>query len=189
MPSETSVPPWMDEIPPLQDTHPVDAAEAQKKTESSDGIATEVAGAPVQEARPARAALPVPALNWDGNWPALAAQLPLRGVVQQLAQQSELLDCEDHGAAFTFVLRIPLDTLRSAGSVDKLAAALAEHFGKDVRVNTEIGAVRNTANAAAIAEREARQREAEERMRNDPFVQALMRDFGATVVPGSIRPV
>jgi DNA polymerase III subunit gamma/tau len=86
-------------------------------------------------------------------------------------------------------LRIPLDTLRSAGSVDKLSAALSEHFGRPVRVNTELGAVAHTANAAAVAEREARQREAEESMRNDPFVQTLMREFGATLVPGSIKPI
>ena len=186
-PAESSVPPWMDEMPPLQDEGaPSAAAEAQKKTEVPTPAASEMPAVP---ARAARAVVPVEALGWDGDWPALAAKLPLRGVVQQLAQQSELLDCECHGEAFTFALRIPLDTLRSAGSVDKLAAALSEHFGKTVRVTTEIGAVAHTANAAAVAEREARQREAEENMRNDPFVQTLMREFGATIVPGSIRPV
>lgn len=131
---------------------------------------------------------PMPSLNWDGNWPVLAASLPLRGVVQQLAQQSELLQCEDNGDGVQILLRIPLDTLRSAGSVDKLAAALTEHFGKTTRVNTEIGAVEQTANAQAVAEREARQRQAEENMQRDPFVQAMMREFNAVIVPGSIKP-
>ena len=130
----------------------------------------------------------MPSLNWDGNWPVLAASLPLRGVVQQLAQQSELLQCEDKGDCVQVDLRIPLDTLRSAGSVDKLAAALTEHFGKTTRVNTEIGAVEQTANAQAVAEREARQRQAEENMQRDPFVQAMMREFNAVIVPGSIKP-
>jgi DNA polymerase-3 subunit gamma/tau len=85
-------------------------------------------------------------------------------------------------------LRIPLDTLRSAGSVDKLAQVLTEHFGKTVRVDTEIGAVELTANAQAVAEREARQRAAEQSIQSDPFVQSLMREFGATIVPGSIKP-
>lgn len=167
---------------------------AQKKTESlPSGLKEEAEAAPAPlpavEQRQARAAVPVAALNWDGDWPVLAAKLPLRGVVQQLAQQSELLGCEIEGASVVFDLRIPLDTLRSAGAVDKLAKALSEQFGKTVRVTTEIGNVQHTANAAAVAEREARQLEAEESMRNDPFVQTLMREFGATIVPGSIRPV
>jgi DNA polymerase-3 subunit gamma/tau len=131
---------------------------------------------------------PMPSLNWDGNWPALAAALPLRGVVQPLAQQSELLQCDDKGDAVLMHLRIPLETLRSASAVDKLTSALSEHFSKTVRVTTEIGAVQQTANAQAVAEREARQRQAEESLQGDPFVQTMMREFGATIVPGSIKP-
>ena len=41
-------------------------------------------------------------------------------------------------------------------------------------------------NAAAAAER---QRAAEEIILSDPFVQDMMRDFGAKIVPGSIKPV
>ena len=128
-------------------------------------------------------------LEWDGNWPALAAGLPVRGVTQQLAQQSEVGKIEHEGDSVRFHLRIPLDTLRSAGSVDKLAAALSDHFGRTVRVTTEIGAVTQTANAQNLADQAERQREAEETIQSDPFVQTLMREFGATIVPGSIKPV
>jgi DNA polymerase-3 subunit gamma/tau len=189
-------PPWEEEIPPAFDDE--QGAVAQKKTESTAVAVAAVIEAPpetkAQEPQSAprvqpRASEPVAALQWDGNWPALAASLPLRGVVQQLAQQSELLQCEELGGAAQFHLRIPLETLRSAGAVDKLAAALGEHFGRTIRVTTEIGAVEQTANAQAVAEREARQKQAEENMRSDPFVQSLMREFGATIVPGSIKPV
>lgn len=199
-----SIPPWEEEPPPAIWPE-FDSAEAaaQKKTERQTDVVREGEAVVVDEASqplqvveiqsPVRAKplapTPVPSLNWDGNWPALAAALPLRGVVQQLAQQSELLQCEDGGDGIQIHLRIPLDTLRSAGSVEKLMAALSEHFAKPVRVTTEIGAVEQTANAAAVAEREARQRQAEENMQRDPFVQALMREFGATIVPGSIKPV
>jgi DNA polymerase-3 subunit gamma/tau len=185
-------PPWEEELPPM-------AAEAQKKTEQplmpapAEAVAREPEAqaapiAPVAITRPPDRT-PVPSLNWDGDWPALAASLPLRGVVHQLAQQSELLQCELLGDGAQFHLRIPVDTLRSAGAVDKLANALSEHFGKTIRVQTEIGAVEQTANAAAVAEREARQRQAEQNLHSDPFVQTLMREFGATIVPGSIKPV
>jgi DNA polymerase-3 subunit gamma/tau len=131
----------------------------------------------------------VPALNWDGDWPALAGKLPLRGVVQQLAQQSELVGCDATGGAVQVQLRIPLETLRSAGSVDKLSAALSEHFNATVRVETQIGAVSCTAHAQNLADRAERQRQAEETMRSDPFVQTLMKEFGATIVPGTIKLV
>ena len=126
-------------------------------------------------------------LSWDGNWPKLAAALPLRGVAQQLAQQSELIRCDNAGEGAQFHLRIAVETLLSAGSVDKLAAALSEHFSQKVRVSTELGAVEQTAGAQALAQRAARQRQAEETMQSDPFVQTMMREFGARIVPGSIE--
>jgi DNA polymerase-3 subunit gamma/tau len=131
----------------------------------------------------------VPALEWDGNWPVLAASLPVRGVAQQLAQQSELIHCKQDGNAFVFELRVPLSTLLSAGSIDKLAAALSERFGKNIRVESKIGAVELTANAKAVADREVRQQQAELAIQNDSFVQTLMREFGAAIVTGSVRPI
>ncbi|GGC91614.1 DNA polymerase III subunit gamma/tau [Undibacterium terreum] len=147
-----------------------------------------VAVAPVLLSRPA-AFVPVAELGWDGHWPNLAAALPVRGVAQQLAQQSELILCEINGNAVVFNLRVPLPTLLSAGSVDKLIAALSERFDRSVRVETQIGAVEQTANAQAIAERAARQQLAEKSIQNDSFIQTLMREFGATIVTGSIKPV
>ena len=185
--------PWDDRLQAVS-VENVIAPAAQKKTEVPVAPAEPVAAAQpastvsVVAPRPAIAAR-VAALNWDGHWPTLAAGLPVRGVAQQLAQQSELLKCDAEGNAAQFHLRVPLETLCAAGSVDKLAAALSEHFGKTVRVTTEIGAVEQTANAVAQAERAERQRQAEETMENDPFVQTLKREFGATIVPGSIRPI
>lgn len=135
------------------------------------------------------ASAPVPELNWDGHWPALAASLPVRGVAQQMTQQSELVSCKQDGNAHVFRLRLPLATLLSSGSVEKLSAALTERFEKNIRVETEIGAVEHTANAQAVAEREVRQQQAEKSIQSDSFVQTLMREFGATIVTGSIRPV
>ncbi|SFA90091.1 DNA polymerase-3 subunit gamma/tau [Collimonas sp. OK607] len=128
-------------------------------------------------------------LNWDGNWPLLAANLAVRGVAHQLAQQSELIKSDSSGAAVQFHLRIPFDTLRSAGSVDKLEVALTEHFGRNVKVETELGTVRHTANAQAMAAQAERQRLAEQTAQNDPFIQSMMREFGASIVPGSIKPL
>ncbi|MBG7621438.1 DNA polymerase III subunit gamma/tau [Herbaspirillum sp. AP02] len=197
-PPYDSIPPWEEDV--RADTMPPAGFPAEKKTES---LAAPVA-LPVASAAPAAPAAPqrpaaTPAqqqetariateLGWDGHWPSLAASLALRGVAHQMAFQSELVRCEAlNGGNVCFHLRIPLDTLRSSGSVEKLVAALAERFGKEIRVETELGAVADTANAVAEAERAARQRQAEQKMTSDPFVMTMMREFGATIVPGSIQ--
>lgn len=131
---------------------------------------------------------PVPALDWDGNWPAVAALLPLRGVAQQLAMQAELINCSTDGNAVVFNLRVPIETWRTPGNVDKLTMALAERFSRAVRVDTELGAVWYTASAEAQAFRAACLKAAEETVANDPFVNSLLSTFDAWVVPGSIVP-
>ena len=133
---------------------------------------------------------PVPAIDWDGNWPALAASLPLRGVAQQLAFQTELVECVADGAAATFRLRVPVDTLRASGNSEKLCAALQERFpAVRVNVETEIAPTWYTASAEAKARRERLQREAEAAVDADPFVQDMVSTFDAFVVPGSVRPI
>jgi DNA polymerase-3 subunit gamma/tau len=156
--------------------------------------APQVAAAPAAARAPAKAphayvVTPVPAIGWDGNWPALAASLPLRGVAQQLAFQTELVECVADGAAATFRLRVPIDTLRASGNSEKLCAALQECFPQ-VRVNidTEIGPVWYTASAEAKAERDRRQSEAEAFVEAHPLVRAMEQQFNAFVVPGSVRP-
>ena len=152
------------------------------------------AAAPAARAKPAAPTepyviTPVPELDWDGNWPALAASLPLRGVSQQLALQTQLIDCKADAAAVTIRLKVPVDTLRASGNTEKLAAALQERFpSKRINLDIEIGQVWYTASAEAQAYREECQRKAEETVANDPFVRTLMRDFGAMIVPGSVRP-
>jgi DNA polymerase-3 subunit gamma/tau len=67
-------------------------------------------------------------------------------------------------------------------------AELGKHFGTPVRVTCDIGAARATAAAVDAEQRAQRQRDAEDAIAANPFVQALVRDFAAQVVPGSIQP-
>jgi DNA polymerase-3 subunit gamma/tau len=172
-------------------------------TEFSDDTAVaqdagDVVTAPAVAAPPVRAPAapkhayvitPVEALGWDGNWPALAADLPLRGVAQQLAFQTELIECVAQGNVATFRLRVPIDTLRASGNSEKLCAAVQERFpALKVALETEIGPVWYTASAEAQAHREACLRTAEETVAGDAFVQGMIRTFDAFVVPGSIKP-
>lgn len=155
---------------------------AQKKTENSASADIIVSAAPTK----INTTNLFP--NWDGSWPTLVRALSVRGVAQQLASQSELLTCEAEGNVVIMRLRVPVETLLSAGSADKLSAALTEYLGKTIKLETEIGTVAHTAHAQVVAEQATRQQEAEDAMHNDPFVQTLIKEFGGTIVPGSIKP-
>ncbi|CAJ0861064.1 DNA polymerase III subunit gamma/tau [Ralstonia flatus] len=207
-PSDDGPPPW-DEMPgelASPSLEEMDAAFAGWDSASSVRPgASEPAARPAQIEAPVAASAPAPTkavppepvaaatppdlsasglTTFDGNWPALAASLPIRGLAQQLAYQSELAAVE--GA--TMRLRVPLPPLTDANVVERLEAALTEHFGTPVRVACDIGPARATAAAADAEQRAERQRNAEDAIAANPFVQALVRDFAAQVVPGSIQP-
>jgi len=186
--ADDDVPSWVTEF--SDDSAVAAAAPAAAPAEMPAAVSP-----PVRSAAPARAPhayviTPVPAIDWDGNWPALAAGLPLRGVSQQLALQTELIECVFDAGAATFRLRVPVDTLRASGNSEKLCAALQECFpAVRVNIDTEIGPVWYTASAEAKARRERLQQEAEAAVEADPFVQSMAQTFDAFVVPGSVRPI
>ena len=180
-------PPWdLDESPPMILDHPAPMYAAEPQSSVTVQQASPQPILLAAQSAPVMASLvPIAALNWDGNWPTLAASLPVRGVVQQLALQSELRHCDVSGKEPELRLRVPLETLLSAGSLDQLTVAVSEYFGKTVRIVTEIAAVQHTASAQMNADR---LQLAEQAIHSDPFVQTMMREFGATIVQGSIKP-
>ena len=118
-------------------------------------------------------------------WAAFSAKLPLSGMAAQLARQSEWVAVS--GRAIT--LRVASKALAEGAHADRLRAVLTEYFGFVVQVHFEIGAGQGqSAHAVDLAAQAARQQAAEHSVTIDPFVQALVKDFGAQVVPGSIRP-
>jgi DNA polymerase-3 subunit gamma/tau len=84
---------------------------------------------------------------------------------------------------------VPVPQYAEASQVAKLKAALADKLGQNVDVLVEVGPARRTAAAHDAAMRAQRQQEAEREIGADPFVQSLIREFGASIVPGSIRPI
>jgi DNA polymerase III subunit gamma/tau len=122
------------------------------------------------------------------DWHSLMRALPVRGLVQQLAHQTELQDWVDspQGVKATVITSLP--QLASADCVSRLGEALSVHYGKKVQIAIVEGAVEKTvAKIDAQVQSEKRQN-AEERIAADPFVQQLEREFGAKVVSGSVRP-
>ncbi|SFN75860.1 DNA polymerase-3 subunit gamma/tau [Formivibrio citricus] len=125
--------------------------------------------------------------DFDGNWRGLVSQLKL-GAAGMLAQHAEVSAYD----ADSISLRVAAEhrAVATRDYQEKLKDALAAHFGKPVALKVEISeAVADTPAAQNQRERAARQLEAEDSIQNDPTVQALVRDFGATVVPDSIKPL
>jgi len=118
-------------------------------------------------------------------WAGFSAKLPLSGMAAQLARQSECVQVSGR----TMRLRVATKALTEGAHADRLRAVLTEYFGFVVQVNFEIGVGQGqSAHAVDQAAQAARQQAAEKSVKVDPFVQALVKDFGAQVVPGSIRP-
>ena len=122
----------------------------------------------------------------QASWPELAARLPVTGLAAELARQSEWVGVQGDA----IVLRVAVKTLAESESRVRLQTVLCEHFGQGIRLDVDVGAVGDaTAHAVAQAERAARQQAAEDAVAVDPFVQALVSDFGGQVVAGSVRHV
>jgi DNA polymerase III subunit gamma/tau len=141
--------------------------------------------APRVDARPLPPAVPLDAIGVSGDWPTLAVDLPLKGIAYQLAFNSELTACD--GTSIT--LAVPVPQYAESAQVAKLKAALTDKLGRPIDVNVSVGPARRTAAAIDAAARAQRQQEAEKEITQNPFVQSLIRDFGASIVQGSIKPL
>ena len=108
----------------------------------------------------------------------------INAMVRELALQSQLVARDTD----QWILRVERESLNQSGSRDRLTAAL-QNAGYAVKLVVEIGRVTDCParrNTAASAEK---QLAAEKIIFDAPFVQAMMRDFGAKIVPGSIKPL
>ena len=120
---------------------------------------------------------------WHQTVEQLVKTEAVTAMARELALQSQLVARD----VDQWLLRVERETLNATGSRDRLQAALSM-LGHEVRLVVEVGVVIDSParrNALAASER---QRVAEEVIHNDPLVQALVRDFGAKIVPGSLRP-
>jgi DNA polymerase-3 subunit gamma/tau len=114
----------------------------------------------------------------------VSAAETINALVRELGLQSQLVARDTD----MWMLRVERESLNSATSRERLQAALAT-AGYPVSLTVEVGRVQDSPakrNAAAAAERQAG---AEAIILNDAYVQSLMRDFGAKIVPGSIKPL
>jgi DNA polymerase-3 subunit gamma/tau len=148
------------------------------------------AAAAVSAAPAALATRPIGNAAERPDWHTLMRQLPVKGLVQQLAFQTELQDWNDSAASVKATIVTPMPQLASEASVARLADALTAHFGKPVKVVIEKGEVegKTVAKVDQQIHQEKRQN-AEQLIAADPFIQQLEKEFGAKVVGGSVKPL
>ena len=146
--------------------------QADSRTEAAAGQAAAVLLVPTDEGE-----------FWHLTVQQLIDQEAITALVRELALQSQLVARDTD----QWLLRVERASLNQPGSRDRLASAL-QAAGHSVALAVEIGRVTDSParrNAALAAER---QLAAEKIIFDDPLVQGMMRDFGAKIVPGSIKP-
>jgi DNA polymerase III subunit gamma/tau len=120
------------------------------------------------------------------DWVALVQQLldaqAVQGMVQQLAVQSQ---CVEKGASH-LTLRVSQPSLKSDNSRDELQIAL-QAIGRAEALVIEVGPVQDSWAKRNTAKLEAKQKAAEQIIAQDPWIQDLIAQWGAKIVPGSIK--
>jgi DNA polymerase-3 subunit gamma/tau len=169
---ESSPPPWLDDAPPEEGFAP---ARAPAAAAAAAAPAT-LEPTPLGE-------------HWMGIVQMLNQRQAVTALARELAMQAQLVEQRD-GAEPLWRLRVERESLRAAALVDKLRGALAEVLGiAPLKLEVEGGLVTDSPARREAAERERRQREAEDLIRNDPLVQEMLAQFpSARIVPGSIKP-
>ena len=174
--------------PPVASTR---SASASTSVPSPKAAATPSAPAAKVAAAPAASASSTgPSALGRPDWHALMRQLPVKGLVQQLAFQTELQDWVDSATSVRATIVTPMPQLATEASIARLADALTTHFGKPFKLVIEKGEVEGKTVAKVDAQIHQEKRlNAEQMIAADPFIQQLQKEFGATVVGGSVKPL
>jgi len=172
--------------------------QAPARTEQRDATVPPATVPPTRssaESPPAAVAPPQPAaVPSDANglpvWEALIAQAGLRGPLGLLAQNAVLRERDGQ------TLVLGLQPVHMHLAVEPMVSQMEERIGQALGERIRLRFVGHSADAAvatpaarAAQARDMAQSAAEQAIEGDPLVQSLKRDFGAKVVPQSIKPI
>lgn len=146
----------------------------------------------VHEAEPAKAPEPLPAAKPATGlalqWLELFPQLPVSGMTGNIAANCTLIAAE--GDDWLLHLDPAQGALFNSTQQRRLNEALNQHLGRTLRLKIElIRPEQETPAQAAARKRAERQRDAEVSIEQDPLIQQMIRQFGATVRQDTIEPV
>ena len=190
LPSKDTAP-WEDSSPTADHPEPVLATLVQASalppvpaSVLSHPIAAELCVASLAGVDPHDAADVALGELWNNVVTQLIAAEGVVALTRELALQSELRGRSEG----VWCLRVERELLTQSSSREKLLAALQIILpGEVLALSVETGPVGDTPARRSTAAGVERQRVAETTIHNDPFVQDMIRHWGAKIVPGSIK--
>ncbi|MGB8924882.1 MAG: DNA polymerase III subunit gamma/tau [Pseudomonas sp.] len=174
----------------LDDEPPLDEDYIEPDMDSAysylDDLASEHTAEPAPEPEPEPAAAPATglALQWLEMFP----QLPISGMTGSIAANCTLIAVD--GDHWLMHLDPAHSALFNATQQRRLNDALNQFHGRPLTLTIELIKPEQETPAQAASRRRAnRQREAEESIHGDPFIQQMVQQFGAVVRHDTIEPV
>jgi DNA polymerase-3 subunit gamma/tau len=159
------------------------------QSSANSAAASAPGGGQTQPAARQQSAAPskIAAAGMDGaQWPSIVAALKISGMGRQLAQHCEWLG--EFDGVFEMRLADAHKHLAEKGPQERLRAALEEHLGRPVRLRIRLGQPAGMTPAQLDDEqRRSQLASAARALNDDPFVRELVDNFGARVVPDSIK--
>ena len=125
-------------------------------------------------------------VDFNGDWKTLVEQLKL-GLAKSLAQECELINY--HENTFNLSLSEKNKHLNQKTYVDKLQEELINHFNKKISLEINLGDASNSPSSVKKTEKARLLKDTESAIMEDKFVNELMSEFGAEIVPSSIKPI
>jgi len=124
--------------------------------------------------------------QFNGDWRNLVDNLKL-GLARALSQHCELISYDENSIS----LSVPemQKHLLLPNYQEKLSTAINQYFDKKIKLHFSVGGTGNTPAQQINQEKAQAQSTAETAIEQDGFVQALINDFGAQIIPNSIKPI
>ncbi len=162
------------------------AVQSPPRAQQAEPVPMQVKPAEI-DALEAAPVLPSSPVVFDGDWRKLVEQNLKLGLARALAQNCELVSFDEN--SLTLRVAESQKHLASANYQEKLSSAINEHFGRKMRLNFEINSDANTLAKQNAVEKAHIKSNAEAAIMQDSFVQALIQDFDASIIPNSIKPI
>ncbi|MGO4002042.1 DNA polymerase III subunit gamma/tau [Pseudomonas fluorescens] len=174
----------------LDDEPPLDEDYIEPDMDSAysylDELASEHAAEPAPEPEPEPAAMPATGLALQ--WLELFAKLPISGMAGSIAANCTLIAVD--GDHWLLHLDPAHSALFNATQQRRLNDALNQYHQRTLTLTIELIKPEQETPAQAASRRRAdRQREAEDSIHGDPFIQQMMQQFGAVIRNDTIEPV
>ncbi|MGV8837399.1 DNA polymerase III subunit gamma/tau [Cellvibrio sp.] len=122
------------------------------------------------------------------DWTEIYLGLGVTGILQSTVANCQMINRQ--GNDFYFVLDKANSTLYDASHEKRLADLLSDYFVEPVHAHIQLGEITaETPSMMAIRLREERLQDAISAIKNDPIVQQLIAQFGATLREETIQPI